>query len=63
MTPLYSSGKLLSLRTMVEGGSNFEGIFLFRDQFYIKFFESAFPDNDFSELQETDDVNEMAGNI
>ena len=48
---------------MVEGGSNFEGIFLFRDQFYIKFFESAFPDNDFSELQETDDVNEMAGNI
>lgn len=34
-----------------------------RDQFYIQFFMSAFPDNDFSQLIETDDEEEMAVNI
>lgn len=34
-----------------------------RDQFYIQFFMSAFPDSDFSQLLETDDEEEMAANI
>lgn len=34
-----------------------------RDQFYIAFFQQAFPDNDFSQLIETDDEEEMAANI
>lgn len=33
------------------------------DQFYIQFFMSAFPDNDFSQLVETEDEEEMAANI
>jgi len=34
-----------------------------RDQFYMQFFMSAFPDSDFSQLVETEDDDEMAANI
>ena len=35
----------------------------FSDQFYIQFFESAFPDIDFSSLEEAQTEEEMAENI
>ena len=34
-----------------------------RDQFYMQFFMSAFPDSDFGDLVETDDEEVMASNI
>ena len=34
-----------------------------RDQFYMQFFKSAFPDSDFSQLVETDDEDVMGANI
>lgn len=36
---------------------------LYRDTFYIQFFKSAFPDFDFSPLEETNDMEQMAANI
>ena len=33
------------------------------DAFYIQFFQSAFPDIDFSSLEETNNEEEMAMNI
>jgi hypothetical protein len=35
----------------------------FSDQFYIQFFEGAFPDIDFSSLEEAQTEEEMAENI
>ena len=35
----------------------------FSDAFYIQFFQSAFPDIDFSSLEETNNEEEMAMNI
>ena len=35
----------------------------FTDTFYIQFFQSAFPDFDFSALENTDDEEQMAANI
>ena len=35
----------------------------FSDTFYIQFFQSAFPDIDFSSLEETNNEEEMAMNI
>jgi hypothetical protein len=35
----------------------------FTDQFYISFFEGAFPDIDFSQLEEATTDQEMADNI
>jgi len=35
----------------------------FSDEFYIQFFQAAFPEIDFSQLTAGQDVNEMAENI
>ena len=36
---------------------------LFSDAFYIQFFQAAFPDVDFSQLEEAENEEEMAENI
>ncbi len=49
---LYSSGNQWNKRNSI-----------FSDEFYIQFFQAAFPEIDFSQLTSGADVNEMAENI
>ena len=43
--------------------ANISLLLFFSDAFYIQFFQSAFPDIDFSSLEETNNEEEMAMNI
>ncbi len=44
------------------GKKNFK-VKAYSDEFYIQFFQAAFPEIDFSQLTAGQDVNEMAENI
>jgi len=59
---------ILDLGNQIWGNMGFEdpiqdASVFFRDQFYMQFFMSAFPDSDFSQLVETDDEDVMGDNI
>jgi len=71
---IFSNCRLLVIQTILELGNQVlanlgveepidDVAVFFSDQFYIQFFEGAFPDIDFSSLEEAQTEEEMAENI
>ena len=59
---LVQQNKLIKFQIEIHQ-ANISLLLFFSDAFYIQFFQSAFPDIDFSSLEETNNEEEMAMNI